>query len=432
MKKEIKQRIERIKFSEIPDGYKKTKLGVMPIEWLEICWGNFIEEKINFTSDTDAYPLYSLTIKNGVIPKSERYERSHLVKKDEDTYKIVQKDDFVYNPMNIRFGAVAIYNEDIDVAVSGYYDIFKINLNANKTYLANLFKSKMMLNYFDLVATGSLVEKRRVHFSQLVSFKLPLPPLPEQEKISKILTTWDTAIALKEQYIKTLEARKTGLMQKLLLPLGNEQFAIGDVTIDKSKWKMIKMNKLFNRLTQKNIENNSNVLTISAQKGLISQRDFFNKEIASENKTSYYLMESGDFAYNKSYSNGYPFGAIKRLKYYEKGIVSPLYICFKPKDYENINYDYVEHFFDSGYINKGISQISQEGARNHGLLNIGVDDFFSIKIHIPSLPEQTAIASMLSLADLEISLQKAELETLKLQKKGLMQVLLTGKVRVAT
>lgn len=90
-------------------------------------------------------------------------------------------------------------------------------------------------------------------------------------------------------------------------------------------------------------------------------------------------MHNGDFAYNKSYSNGYPYGAIKKLTRYNKGVVSPLYICFSPTE-ENKCPDYYEHYFEAGYLNKEIKAFAQEGARNHGLLNIAVDELSSILI----------------------------------------------------
>lgn len=190
------------------------------------------------------------------------------------------------------------------------------------------------------------------------------------------------------------------------------------------------LNEIAERITNKNSILNENVLTISAQYGLINQALFFNKEIASDDKKGYYLLERNDFAYNKSYSKGYPFGAIKRLKRYDLGIVSPLYICFRIKK-ENVNIDYLEQYFDAGLMNRSVQAFAQEGARNHGLLNISVDDFFRIRIFLPELEEQNAIAEILSTADREIELLEQEIEQEKQKKKALMQLLLTGIVRIS-
>ena len=140
------------------------------------------------------------------------------------------------------------------------------------------------------------------------------------------------------------------------------------------KWQVKPFDQVFIRVTRKNTENNLNILTISAQRGLVGQEKFFSKLVAAKDVTNYYLLYKNDYAYNKSYSNGYPMGAIKRLIEQDKGVVSTLYICFtaKEKGFEN----FFDQYFESGAHNAEISMIAQEGARNHGLLNMGVGDFF--------------------------------------------------------
>jgi len=183
---------------------------------------------------------------------------------------------------------------------------------------------------------------------------------------------------------------------------------------------------MFSRVVRKNKEGNTNVLTISAQYGLINQNDFFNKTVASDDKSNYYLMKKGEFAYNKSYSNGYPFGALKRLDFYDKGIVSPLYICFAASE-NNQCPDFYVHYFEAGLMNKEIQAFAQEGARNHGLLNISVDDFFNSNLLNPPLSEQKKIAEILSTQDRAIELKEKLIAEKQNQKKYLMQMLLDGK-----
>ncbi len=210
------------------------------------------------------------------------------------------------------------------------------------------------------------------------------------------------------------------------VPKGYKKTKIGIVP---AEWKETRFRNLFSRVTRKNTEGNDNVLTISAQYGLISQRDFFNKDIASEDKSNYYLLKNGEFAYNKSYSNGYPFGALKRLDMYDEGIVSPLYICFTATK-ENKCPDFYVQYFEAGKMNREIQAFAQEGARNHGLLNISVDDFFNSNIIVPSFDEQEKIAEILSTLDKLIVLKEKLIEEKKKQKKALMQQLLTGKKRL--
>ena len=189
-----------------------------------------------------------------------------------------------------------------------------------------------------------------------------------------------------------------------------------------TNWDIKKFEKVFERITKKNSINNQNVLTISAQHGLVSQLEYFNKKVSSKNVTGYYLLHKGEFAYNKSYSNGYPMGAIKQLKFYDKGVVSTLYICFKTK--KGYNSSFFDQYFDSGIINSEIKNIAQEGGRAHGLLNVSVKRFFKdINLSVPLLKEQQKIANCLSSLDNVINAETEKLDLLQDHKKGLLQQL---------
>ena len=196
------------------------------------------------------------------------------------------------------------------------------------------------------------------------------------------------------------------------------------------EWKLIKLGNIAERITRKNEEDNKNVVTISAQRGFVVQTDFFNKSVASEILDNYYLVHKDEFCYNKSYSNGYPMGAIKRLKSFDKAVVTTLYICFKLKETPKTNIDFFEQYSESGLLNKELVKVANEGGRAHGLLNVTPDDFFNMHMNVPSIEEQNAIASVLVDADKEIELANKKLTRLQEEKKGLMQVLLTGKKRI--
>lgn len=186
-------------------------------------------------------------------------------------------------------------------------------------------------------------------------------------------------------------------------------------------WKTVPLNSRFTRSTRKNKEGCENVLTISAQMGLVNQREFYDKDIASEDKSGYFLMKNGEFAYNKSYSTGYPYGAIKQLAKYDEGIVSPLYICFAPK--AGTNTAFYTQYFEGGRYNREIYRIAQEGARNHGLLNIAVEDFFTGTLVEPSAGEQQKIADILATCDRVIELKQQLLEEKRRQKQWLMYMI---------
>lgn len=193
------------------------------------------------------------------------------------------------------------------------------------------------------------------------------------------------------------------------------------------EWKESVLSDFVERVKRKNKNNLCKLpLTISAQYGLVDQISFFNKVIASENMSNYYLLHKGDFAYNKSYSSEYPWGAIKRLDCYEQGTLSSLYICFKP--YSHVSSDFLTHYFETSKWHQGISEIAVEGARNHGLLNVGIQDFFETRHCLPqSLLEQEKIAKFLNLIEERIATQNKIIEKLQSLIKGLIDDIITLK-----
>ena len=148
-------------------------------------------------------------------------------------------------------------------------------------------------------------------------------------------------------------------------------------------------------------------LTISAQYGLVDQITYFNNRVASRDVSNYFLVLNGEFAYNKSTSDGYPFGAVKRLDLYEKGVLSTLYIVFAPKSDQKINSDFLTVFFDTDRWHKGVAERAAEGARNHGLLNISAEDFFEIPLSVPcDITEQSKIGAYFKQLDNLITLHQ--------------------------
>ncbi len=220
--------------------------------------------------------------------------------------------------------------------------------------------------------------------------------------------------------------KRIKLVQAGKVPAGYKRTKIGIVP---KEWHEVRFHDMFSRLMRKNKEGNTNVLTISAQYGLINQEEFFNKTVASDDKSNYFLLEKGEFAYNKSYSSGYPFGALKRLDLYEKGVVSPLYICFSANA-ANECPDFYVHYFEAGLMNKEIQAFAQEGARNHGLLNIAVDDFFNSNLLCPPKWEQEKIAEILAAQDRVIELKEKLIAEKQTRKNYLMDQLFSGQKRL--
>ena len=418
----IKQRIEQIRRREVPEGYKKEKLGIVPEEWNETSFSTLFTSTSDYTDDLDKYPLYSLTIEDGITPKTERYERSHLVKK-EDSYKIVRPNDYAYNPMNLRFGAVARHKGYMPVAVSGYYDIFTTVFESDLPFMDSFLTCGPMITYYNRVSTGSLVEKQRVHFSQFLEFMLPLPSINERTKIATILTTQDKVIELKEKRLAEKQRQKKYLMQQLLtgkkrLPGFSEE------------WKIKPLKKLTEKQKKKNHGFQYRlVLSNSAQHGIVSQDQEFDKEIANEERIDgYYVVIPGAFVYNPRISVTAPCGPINVNETGETGIMSPLYTVFTISS-PQISQDFLKYYFQSSCWYKYVKGVANYGAR-HDRISISDGDFFDMPIPLPTKEEQNYIAKVLSAADREIELLQQDIEQEKQKKKALMQLLLTGIVRV--
>ena len=188
-------------------------------------------------------------------------------------------------------------------------------------------------------------------------------------------------------------------------------------------WEQRKLSEITARVTRKNGSQSDLPLTISAQDGLVDQRKYFNRQVASRDMSNYYLIKKGEFAYNKSYSEGYPFGAVKRLDYYDMGALSTLYILFEITD-KNISSDFIVSYYMTHLWHKEISKQAAEGARNHGLLNISTEDFFDSELNIPnSIEEQVKIGNFIKQFDKFINLYQRKLDKMKLNKRVLLQKL---------
>ena len=187
-------------------------------------------------------------------------------------------------------------------------------------------------------------------------------------------------------------------------------------------WEQRKLGDAFERVVRKNTNNESRLpLTISAQDGLVDQITYFNNRVASRDVSNYYLVYNGEFAYNKSTSDGYPFGAVKRLDWYEKGVLSTLYIVFALKHPEKDDSDFMTVFYDTDRWHRGVAERAAEGARNHGLLNISADDFFDIDTTMPEdKAEQEKIGRLLKKLDTLITLHQRKYEKLVNIKKSML------------
>ena len=342
---------------------------------------------------------------------------------DEDTHNKqiateIKNGDVLLNITGASIGRCCVASDFVVGGnVNQHVCIVRPTQDVTSYYLCSLLLSDKGQKQIDSFQAGG--NRQGLNFEQIKSFKFSIPKLSEQMKISELLTLVDERITTQIRIIEDLKSERKYLLEQLFC-LPNERAPKLRLKGMTGEWQKVKLCDIVDRVTEKNKTNTCNrVLTIAAQYGLIDQQEFFNKQIASSDLTTYYLLHKGDFAYNKSYSGDYSWGAVKRLDKYDKGVLSSLYICFRPN--ENVDSDFLCHYFESTKWYRGISEISGEGARNHGLLNMSVDDYFNTLHRIPTQREQKAVANAFNVLVDKINIETEILNNLQNQKFYLLK-----------
>ena len=282
-------------------------------------------------------------------------------------------------------------------------------------------RSEELKRYGETVGAGSTFVE--VSGKQMANMELMMPKtMSEQQKIGEYFANLDTLITLHQRKCEETKKLKKYMLQKMFPQ--NEQ-KVPEIRFEgfTEAWEQRKLGDLVDRVTRKNQDLVSELpLTISAQYGLIDQNEFFDKRVASKDVSGYYLIENGEFAYNKSTSTDAPWGAIKRLDRYENGVLSTLYIVFGIKENNPVDSDFLVSYYSTNLWHKGIHEIAAEGARNHGLLNIAPADFFETKLMIPQdIEEQKKIGKYFEELERLITLHQQKCEELKKIKKFMLQ-----------
>lgn len=294
---------------------------------------------------------------------------------------------------------------------------YRAGANTDAEYALQLFRYCQAIGIFSRIAvkTNSIAHLGVSRFAEL---ELPFPSLPEQQAIAKVLRTWDEAI----EKLKALREAKDQHLEGLI------QMFFGRGRGYPDPWTMKPLSAISTRVRRQNGGGNHPVMTISAKSGFLMQSDKFARDMAGSSVDRYTLLHEGEFAYNKGNSLTAPYGCIYKLER-PTALVPFVYYCFALNS--TLDHEFFEHVFAAGVINHQLSRVINSGVRNDGLLNLDADDFFACKIPVPPKDEQRKIARVLTTAKRELSLMKAEIETIGRQKRGLMQKLLTGEWRVS-
>lgn len=280
-------------------------------------------------------------------------------------------------------------------------------------FLLHCIQSSSARKYIEQHATGTNSSMKKIN--QVIIEKLPIPSfsIKRQRAIVSVFASWTSAIEKTEQLIAAKKQRMRSLMNALILRPSNH-------------WKSYSLSDVCAPVVRKNTVGETNVLTSSAEYGLISQLEYYKKSVSASDVTGYYLLHKGEFAYNRSAAKRYPYGAIKRLETYTQGVLSTLYLCFSVSSETVCDPVFLAHYFESGVLNRALSAVCQEGARSHGLLNITKADFFDLPIALPSIDSQKKIAEGISVAAEEIELLVKQRNLYEKQKSFLMSKLLSG------
>ena len=415
MTPEIKQRIEQIRRGEVPERYVKTALGLAPANWKRYTFGDIYTERKE--PGDEKLPLLMVSIHSGVSDgEVDAAELPKQVKRIEDKsqYKKAVSGDLVFNMMRAWQGAIGTVRTT--GMVSPAYIVAEPNDKVYPLFMDYYSRTPQMINQIDRQSYGVTDFRKRLYWDSFAPISCTLPPIEEQQKIAAILTTQDKVIELKEKRLAEKQRQKKYLMQQLLT--GKKRLPGFN-----GAWKTDCLGKLFFERKETNCEN-IEMLAITGTQGIIPRKELDLKDNSSEDKSKYLRVCVGDIGYNTMRM----WQGVSAYSNYE-GIVSPAYTILKPSS--SINAKYFAYLFKMSEIVFLFYRFSQ------GLVddtrNLKYENFKKIKVcYPPDIKEQTAIAEVLSAADREIELLQQDIEQEKQKKKALMQLLLTGIVRVKT
>lgn len=424
MKPEIKQRIEQIHQSEIPEAYKKTKAGILPGDWDVYMLGDCLSrvERPVEVKPNELYTQIGIRSHGKGLFYKEPVAGAALGNK---AVFWIEPDCFIVNIVFAWEQAIGKTTQsEVGMIGSHRFPMYRpVNDRVDIDYLISYFLTKRGSDILEAASPGGAGRNKTLGQDRFLKSKIVLPPIEEQQKIAAILTTQDKVIELKERRLAEKQRQKKYLMQQLLtgkkrLPGFSEERKI----------------KPLKKLTEKQKKKNHGfqyrlVLSNSAQHGIVSQDQEFDKEIANEERIDgYYVVIPGAFVYNPRISVTAPCGPINVNETGETGIMSPLYTVFTISS-PQISQDFLKYYFQSSCWYKYVKGVANYGAR-HDRISISDGDFFDMPIPLPTKEEQSYIAKVLSASNREIELLQQDIEQEKQKKKALMQLLLKGIVRV--
>lgn len=424
MTPEIKTRIEQIRQGEVPKGYKKTKAGILPADWNVYILGDCLR-RIERPVEVKPNELYTqIGIRShgkGLFYK----EPVTGVALGNKSVFWIEPDCFVLNIVFAWEQAIGKTTQsEVGMIGSHRFPMYRpINDTVDVDYLISYFLTKRGTDILEAASPGGAGRNKTLGQDRFLKSKIVLPTIGEQQKIAEILTTQDKVIELKEKRLAEKQRQKKYLMQQLLT---GEKRLPGFA----APWKKTKLCQVLTERTEKNENQHLRICSVAVQKGVVDQVAHLGHSYAAADTSNYGVAYYGDIVYTKSPTGDFPYGIIKQSQLNKKVAVSPLYGIYRPMSFAM---GYLLHTYFGYAINAKnyLFPVVQKGAKN--TINITNSGFISNSLYLPMDPkEQSALAEVFIVADKEIRLLQQSLEQEKQKKKALMQLLLTGIVRVNT
>lgn len=412
MKEKEMKRVPQLRFPEFTDDWEQRKLG----EVADLITGYPFESK-NFTND-GVKLVRGMNVKRGYLDFSDEICEHWRTQEGLENY-LLEKDDILIQMDGALIGKSYAKIAENQLPALLVQRVTRVRTNVDKANEAFIYQEiqRNFLQYIQGIKTETAVP--HLSLNDIANFIVAFPSTAEQKQIGNIFDTLDHLITLHQRKLEKLKELRKGVMKKLF----NQEVRFkADDESEFPEWEKKKIGDVFSKIKDKNKDGrNQNVITNSAEFGLINQRDFFDKDIAVDGKTeNYTVIKTGDFVYNPRKSKQAPYGPFNCYKLEENGIVSPLYTCLRPKS--NVNDKYLLWYFKSGSWYRFIYENgAQNGARHD---RVGMTDSLmqEIPVYLPqAVEEQQKIAECLSALDYVIEKQKATLAAWEELKKGLLQ-----------
>lgn len=418
MNQDIKNRINQIKSGQVPEGYKKTLVGIVPKEWVGTTLSEIFTFKNGLNKEKEAFgtgtPIvnYVDVYKKRGLKASDLLGRVTLSKREISNYNVRKGDVFFTRTSETidEIGLSSVILDDVnDTVFSGFILRARpYNDRIITEYNQYCYSSSLMRH--EIKKKSSCTTRALTNGNLLGQVNINLPSKTEQAKIAEILMKWDEAIEAQEQLINKLEIRKKALMQKLTTP--------------EPSWIKISLKEILKERKTYSTKNTEYTHVTLSKEGVVDKTDQYNRDflVSNDAEKKYKITKLNDLCYNPA---NLKFGVIC-LNTYGKAIFSPIYVTF------NINSNFDPYFISMILTsNNFINYIRKyEEGSLYERQAVKPSDFLKGYIHIPKdINEQKRIANILSLADKEIELHKQQLEQLTKQRKSMMQLLLTGIVR---